>query len=43
MTETNRKLIQREHGEQGTIDLQEKEKQDAMDTKIIKNMQTCEK
>ena len=33
MTETNIKLTQRERGEQGTIDLQEKEKQDAMDTK----------
>ena len=32
MTKTNRKLTQRERGEQGTIDLQEKEKQDAMDT-----------
>ena len=31
MTETNRKLTEREWGEQGTIDLQEKEKQDAMD------------
>ena len=39
MMETNRKLTQREQGKQGTIDLQEKEKQDAMDTKIIKNMQ----
>ena len=30
--------------EQGTIDLQEKEKQDAMDTKIIKKKcKTCEK
>ena len=33
MTETNIKLTQRERGEQGTIDLQEKEKQDTMDTK----------
>ena len=33
MMETNRKLTQRKQGEQGTIDLQEKEKQDAMDTK----------
>ena len=33
MTKTNIKLTQRERGEQGTIDLQEKEKQDAMDTK----------
>ena len=33
MTETNKKLTEREQGEQGTIDLQEKEKQDAMDTK----------
>ena len=39
MTETNRKQTQREQGEQGTIDLQEKEKQATMDTKIIKNMQ----
>ena len=33
MMETNRKLTQRERGEQETIDLEEKEKQDAMDTK----------
>ena len=39
MMETNRKLTQRKQREQGTIDLQEKEKQDAMNTKITKNMQ----
>ena len=42
MTETNRKLTQRERGEQGIIDLQEKEKQDAMNTKE-KKMQNKEK
>ena len=32
-----------EQGEQGTIDLQEKEKQYAMDTKIKERYKTCEK
>ena len=42
MTKTNRKLTQREQGELGTIYLQEKEKQDAMDTKE-KKIQNKEK